>query len=66
MLGGILVDRLLRSINMISLVDHSCMQRVSGIALDYLVCAAIAMMQLDAISSWPYAMIVFFALNIVG
>jgi glutamate:Na+ symporter, ESS family len=66
MLGGILVDRLLRTMKMSTLVDHNCMQRVSGIALDYLVCAAIAMMQLDAISSWPYAMITFGVLNIVG
>ena len=66
MVGGILVDKFLRAVNMQILVDHHCMQRVSGIALDYLICAVLCTMNLQAATGWPFATICFFTLNLVG
>lgn len=48
------------------LIDHNCMQRVSGIALDYLICAAISTMMFSGIAGWGYAWIAFLLLNVIG
>ena len=66
MLGGMLVDKGVRCCRMALLVDHNCMQRVSGIALDYLITAALATMDLQAAFGWPFAFMCFLALNVVG
>ncbi|CAD7960928.1 unnamed protein product [Amoebophrya sp. A120] len=66
MVGGILVDRLIRAIGYSMLIDHNCMQRVSGIALDYLITAVLCTMDLQAATGWPYATLAFVILNIVG
>ncbi|CAD7975766.1 unnamed protein product [Amoebophrya sp. A25] len=66
MVGGILVDRVLRVIGYSMLIDHNCMQRVSGIALDYLITAVLCTMDLQAATGWPYATLTFIILNVVG
>lgn len=66
MVGGMLLDRLLRSLNLSCLIDPFCMQRVSGLALDYLITAVLATMRLSAVMSFPFASIVFVVLNVIG
>lgn len=48
------------------LIDHNCMQRVSGIALDYLITAVLCTMNLQAATGWGFATVAFIVLNVVG
>ena len=64
MLGGLLVQVILNKTNKQILLDHQLMQRISGAALDFLVVAAVATIQLEVISKslLPFAIICLFGI----
>ncbi|MDR2704037.1 MAG: sodium:glutamate symporter, partial [Cellulomonadaceae bacterium] len=49
MLGGVIVQRIARALGFERLIDHQMMLRIQGLALDFLVVAAIASLSLGAI-----------------
>ncbi len=60
MIGGLLVQMALKRMKRDGLIDHGLMQRLGGMALDFLVVAAISMIRLETISrAWlPFVVIV--------
>jgi ESS family glutamate:Na+ symporter len=60
MIGGLVVQIVVSKFKMVSPIDHSLMQRLSGTALDFLVVAAISTIRLEVIAEGliPFLMIV--------
>ncbi len=61
MLGGFIVQLVLSKFPKLNLVDHQLMQRLSGTALDFLIVAAISLIQVDVIAKGiiPFSIVIF-------
>lgn len=65
MIGGVIIQQLFQKLKVEYLIDHGQMQRLSGAALDFLVVAAVATIQLSVVAENYISLLIIMAAGIL-
>ena len=65
MIGGVIIQQLFQKLKVEYLIDHGQMQRLSGAALDFLVVAAVATIQLSVVAENYISLLIIMAAGVL-